>query len=65
MSRPASAETQLKNAHRQVRALQADLTRMRQEMTMYKHRAEMYQKDRDEWKARFDKLLERLPEDPL
>lgn len=65
MSRPPSTETQLKNANRQTRALHAELAKMRQEMTMWKQRAEMFQKDRDEWKARFDKLLERLPEDSL
>jgi hypothetical protein len=48
-----------------VRALQADLARMRQEMMMYKARSEMLQKDRDEWKVRFDKLLAKMDADPL
>jgi predicted phage tail protein len=65
MSRKPSPETLLKNAQRTIRALQADLARMRQEMLMYKERSGLFQKDRDEWKARFDKLLERMPEDPL
>ena len=65
MSRPPSPATQIKNLRRALHEAQIDARAAKGDATNYRAKLDAMTKDRNEWKARFDKLLERMPGDPL
>lgn len=65
MSRPPSTETQLKTARRIANELKAECVSLRQQRDTYQARLAAKTKECEEWKARFDKLLDKRDPDPL
>lgn len=65
MSRQPSIETQLKTARRIANDLKGECLELKRERDAYKARLLHETRELEEWKRRFDKLLARLPEDPL
>lgn len=65
MGKVASPATLLRHAKRDLQTTRGALELCKQQRQQLETRLTAMTKDRDEWKARFDKLLERMPEDPL
>jgi hypothetical protein len=63
MSKPPSEKTQIATLKRMLREEQTALRRMQTERDAYRARATVAEQAVVEWKARFDKLLERTPKD--
>ncbi len=57
MSRKPSTETQLRTAIRELREEEAKNSALRVKLAVATEKAEHLEKDRNEWKARFDLLL--------
>lgn len=63
MSRLPSDATKLRSALRYLKEVKGALALCKIKRDEAEAMAALLKKDRDEWKARFDKLLERMPED--
>lgn len=61
MGRQPSAETLLRTAKRRIKELEQQLADAQTDATAQRQRSIRLQTERDEWKARFDALLERVP----
>lgn len=61
MSKPPSEKTKLANERRLVKRLRVELMDVQRSMNAYRSRATKAEQELAEWKARFDKLLERTP----
>lgn len=64
MSRLPSPETQLRAARLQIKTLMSQVAATEQERNAYRARATRAEQDASDWKARFDKLLDRTPKEP-
>lgn len=61
MSKPPSEKTKLANERRLVKRLRVELMDVQRSMNAYRSMATKAEQELAEWKARFDKLLERTP----
>lgn len=64
MPREASDATKLANAGRQIRDLERIEKNLMAERNAWRKRAEVAEAAVVEWKQRFDKLLDRTPQEP-
>jgi len=64
MPREASDATKLANAGRQIRDLERIEKNLMAERNAWRKRAEVAEAAVAEWKQRFDKLLDRTPQEP-
>ena len=62
MSRPPSTETLLKRARTQLRRMAEQIVSYRQQANDQAVRAARAEKERDEWRERFDVLLRKTPD---
>lgn len=63
MSKMRSAETELRQTRSEIKQLKKDVATARMECSIYRTRATQSEQQVSEWKARFDKLLERTPKE--
>mgnify|MGYP003465901709 CR=1 FL=1 len=64
MSRTPSLETQVRSLRRQLAEEEQRAVGFMRERDIYRVRATKAEQECAEWKARFDKLLERTPKEP-
>jgi len=62
VSRPPSAETQLRTAKSELKEQRAALSAQAEATAIWRGRATKAEQEVAEWKARFDLLLKRTPE---
>lgn len=65
MPRKPSPATIVKRARTRILELEREVKSLKQQRDTYQANLLAMKDDRDEWKKRFDKLLERLSDDPL
>ena len=65
MSRAPSPATEIRNLKRSLAASQAECRSLKQQRDTYQAQLVARVREVEEWKKRFDALLNRLPEDPL
>ena len=57
MSKPPSAETQLRHLRREFKELAEEMKQVKIEVTQYRGRSQRAENEAAEWKRRFDTLL--------